>query len=420
MYVVLFVVLAFHTQDAPTKTVTRGSRRRANSESNSGRYHQPATMKWLKSILALGAFFVLVAGLSACGSGVPGDAVVQVAGNPISTKAFDHWMFVAAKGSTAQSPGAPVIVPSDPPQFKSCIAQVRAQVPTFAKGKKDAQIQAACKQLFTSLSGQVLDFLIRAYWYQASAYKMHIKVTDAQVQQAFNNAKKQQFPTETAFQSFLSSSGQTLQDIMFRVRVNQIYTKLLAKHRGTVTPAQIQAYYNAHPSQFGTPEKRDIRIIRTNKLAQAKAAKRALKRGRSWTVVAKKYSVDATTKSRGGLLPGVTKGQQEHALDTAAFSVAMNKVVGPIHGQFGYYVFEVTRIITPTKQSLAKATPLIRQILTGQTQTNAQTAVDNQAKKDWLKKTKCRSDFAMADCSGYKAPKTSSSATPPAQTSTTP
>ena len=34
-------------------------------------------------------------------------------------------------------------------------------------------------------------------------------------------------------------------DILFRVRVQQIYKKLLAKHPTTVTTAQIAAYYAA-------------------------------------------------------------------------------------------------------------------------------------------------------------------------------
>jgi len=122
--------------------------------------------------------------------------------------------------------------------------------------------------------------------------------------------------------------------------------------------------------------------------------------------VAKKYSVDTATKNKGGLLVGVTKGQEEQALDTAAFSAPTGKVIGPIHGTFGYYVFEVTSIKKSTQQTLDQATPLIKQILQGQSQTNAQTAVDNQVKKAWLSKTKCRSTYAMADCSGYKAPKT--------------
>jgi foldase protein PrsA len=370
-----------------------------------------------KSIMALGAFFVLAIGLSACGGGVPGDSVVSMAGNPISTQAFKHWMFVAAKGSSQQSPGAPIIVPTDPPGFTGCIAQVRKQIPSLSK-RTDAQLKSDCSQLFTSLKGQVLDFLIRAYWYQATAAKLKIKVTNAQVQTAFQSAKKAQFPTETAFQQFLTQSGQTLQDILFRVRVNQIYQKLLARHKATVTPAQIQTYYSSHTSQFGTPESRNIRIVRTNKLSQANAAKAALKRGQSWTSVAKKYSVDNATKNKGGLLSGVTKGQQEQALDTAAFSASVNKLTGPIHGQFGYYVIDVVSIKKATQQSLAQATPLIKQILTGQQSTGAQTAVDNQAKKDWLHKTTCRSAYSMNDCSGYKAPKAAATSTP--GTATTP
>jgi hypothetical protein len=76
-------------------------------------------MKSFRSILALCAFFVLAAGLSACGGGIPGNSVADMAGNPVSTQAFDHWMYVAAKGNASQSPGAPVIVPNDPPDFKS-------------------------------------------------------------------------------------------------------------------------------------------------------------------------------------------------------------------------------------------------------------------------------------------------------------
>jgi hypothetical protein len=54
------------------------------------------------------------------------------------------------------------------------------------------------------------------------------------------------------------------------------------------------------------------------------------------------------------------------------------------------------------------ATPSIRQTLTSQSQTNAQNKVDAQAKKNWLSQTHCRSNYSMADCSGYKAPKGSS------------
>ena len=137
-----------------------------------------------------------------------------------------------------------------------------------------------------------MDFLIKSYWYQAEADRLGIKVTDAQVQQVFNTDKKQQFPTAAAFNQFLTQSGQTMEDILYRVRVNEIFKKLLAKHQTTVTAAAIAAYYRATPRQFGSPETRDIRIVRTTTAKQAAAAKAALDSGQSWKAVAKKYSID--------------------------------------------------------------------------------------------------------------------------------
>jgi foldase protein PrsA len=372
--------------------------------------------KSIRCVTALGAFFVLAAVVAGCGSAIPSNSVASVAGNPISTQAFDHWMFVAAKSQAAQSPGSPVIVPNDPPNFAHCIAEARADVPSLSSTPAKT-LRGECKQLFTSLSGTVMDFLIKGYWYQAEAAKENIHVTDKQVQAALTTAKTQQFKTPAEFNSFLSETGQTLADITFRFRINQLYTKLLAKQTKPVNAAAIQAYYNAHQSQFGTPESRDIRIVLAKSTADANAAKSALQSGQSWAVVANKYSTDPTSRKTGGLLKNVVQGEEDAALNQAAFAAPVDKLLGPVHGQFGYYVFEVVSIKKGTQQSLAQATALIRETLTGQQQTKAETAVDSTASKHWKSQTKCLSDYAMADCSGYKAPKSSTTGT---STSTAP
>ncbi len=361
--------------------------------------------------MALGAFFVIGVGMAGCGSGVPGDAVVNVAGNPISTQAFNHWMYVAAKSQAAQTPGSPVIVPNDPPNFTSCIAQAKADVPALAKSS-NATVRSECQQAFTALKAQVLDFLIKAYWYQADAAKLGIKVSNAEVQQQFDAAKKSQFGSNASgFTTFLSQTGQTVDDVLFRFRVNAILQKLIAKHSNTVTQADIQSYYNNHLSQFGTQETRSMKIVLASSAANAAAAKKALSSGQSWATVVKKYSTDPTTKSTGGVLNGVTKQQEDTALADASFSAPAGKLLGPVKGQFGYYVFEVTKITPATQQTLAEATPLIKQQLSSQSQTSAQTAVDNKAKSDWLSQTTCVAAYAMADCKGYKAPKTATTST---------
>ena len=343
--------------------------------------------------------------LSACGGGVPGNSVADVAGNPITTQAFNHWLYIAAESQASSTPGSPVIVPNDPPSFDRCIAQVRRQIPSLTKTASKT-LRADCKQLFTQYSSQVMDFLIKGYWYQAEAARDHVKVSNAQVQQAYITARNQQFPTAAAFNTFLKQTGQTINDVLFRFRINQIFSKLIAKRTTAITPATIQQYYSTHLTQFGTPQTLNLRIVLARTQGKANAAKAALSSGQSWSVVAKKYSIDPTSKNNGGRLVGVTKGQEDAALNAAAFSAPLNKLRGPVKGQFGYYVFEVTKITKATQESLARATPLIRQTLTGQQQTSAQTAVDSVARKHYLSQTSCRAQYAMADCSGYKAPKT--------------
>lgn len=363
-----------------------------------------------KTTAALGAVFALALTLTACGTSVPGNSVADVAGNPITMQAFNHWMYVAAKGSSQGS--SAVIVPNDPPSFANCISDARKSIPAVAK-QSDAELRSECSQLFTTLSSNVMQFLIQSYWYQAQAYQANIKVTDAEVQKEFSSEKNQQFPTEAEFQQFLTESGETLNDVLYRVKINLILQKLLKLHTTSVTPAQIEAYYNSHTSSYGKPESLDMRIIVAKSVADANAAKKALASGESWTTVAKKYSIDPTTKDTGGVLNGVTKGQQDAALDAAAFSAPQGKLQGPVKSQLasGYYVFEVTKITPATQQTLAQATPTIRSLLTTQAQNDAQNAVDDQVKSKWQSKTTCRQNYSINLCSGYKASSSSSSAT---------
>jgi foldase protein PrsA len=375
-------------------------------------------MRIPRVILALGAVLALAAGVAGCGSSVPGNAVAVMAGNPITIRAFDHWMFVAAKGTASSDPSAPVIVPIDPPGFKGCLAQVRKQLPSLKK-TPDKTIISECGQLFKQLSAQVMDFLIKSYWYQAEAHKLGITLTQAQLNKAFESAKKSNFHTAAQFKLYLKETGQTVPDILFRVRIQQLLKKLLSRHMPKITPAAISAYFKAHPTQFGTSETRDIRMVRAKTESRVLAAKSALKAGQSWKAVAKKYSVDTATKNDGGLLSGITAGEEEHALSVAAFAAPTGAIEGPIHGTFGWYVFEVTKIHPATHQTLKDATAEIKQLLNQQYGTKASTDVNAEVKKAWGKQTLCRALYSMDDCSGYKPPKTTSTTTPAPTTTTT-
>jgi foldase protein PrsA len=386
-------------------------------------------MKSLRSILALCAFFVVAALIvSACGSSsssssakagsVPSTDAAVVAGNPITKRAVLHWMYVDAKGEAAQDPGAPVIVPTDPPEFPKCIAQVKKEIPTLAK-ESDAKIRTACQSAFTSYSQAVMGFLITGYWYQGTAHKLGITLTPKQLQAAIVKAKAASgIKTAAAYKTFLSTSGYTADDISFRIRISTIYSKLLKRHPTAVTSAEIASYYAAHKSSYGSAEKLNLRIVLAKTQANANAAKSALQGGQSWDAVAKKYSIDPTTKDTGGLEKGITANQQDAALSKAAFAAPLNKLQGPVKGQFGYYVFTVLQKTPATQETLKQASAAIKKTLTTSKQTAAEKAVNALASSQWKSSTVCSKLFAITDCANYVKPPASTTATAPTTTPT--
>jgi foldase protein PrsA len=370
-----------------------------------------------RTSLALGAFFVIAVAVSACGGGLPGNSVATVGNIKITKDQYQHWLPVYAKQDAAQAPGTPTSVP-DAPAFTKCIADYRKTLPAQPKGKpkiSDAQIKKQCQTTYNKLRDETVTFLIQSQWLEGETKDKKLTVTDKSIQQQFKTIKQQQYPQEAAFQSFLKSSGLTIPDILYRLKLSGLSNKLqqqIVKGKNNVTQAQIAQYYNSHKSQFAQPEKRDLLIVLTKAQGQANQAKAALQHGQSWKSVVKKYSTDQQSKLTGGLLQGVVKGQEDKALDAAAFNAPTGKLQGPIKGQFGYYVFQVKKITAGSTQSLKDATLAIRQQLISQGQ---QTAVNSYVKgfdKKWKDQTTCRKGFQVANlCKNSPKPKTTSTTT---------
>ena len=201
-----------------------------------------------------------------------------------------------------------------------------------------------------------------------------VKVTDAEVKKAFEEQKKQSFPKKGDYEKFLKTSGFTEEDILFRVRLEQLSNKLrekIVKGKDKVSDEQIEDYYNKNKKRFAQPERRDLRIVLTKTEAKANEAKAALEDGDSWKEVAKKYSIDQASKNQGGSLLAVAKGQQEPALDEAVFEAKKGELAGPVKTQFGQYVFQVQKITPASQQTLEQAKATIRGILASENQQKA-------------------------------------------------
>jgi len=366
----------------------------------------------LVAVTGVGATF------AACG-GVPGNSVATVDGETVTKEDFSHWLNVAAK-SSGQANAA---VPDPDADYAKCIAAKRKTTPAPAKGQPkvtDAALKTQCKQEYDQLRNQVLQLLISFKWIQGEAESQSVKVTDAEVKKSFGEQKKQSFPKDADYKKFLQTSGQTEADILQRVKLDLLSNKIrdkVVKGKDAVSDKAIEDFYNKNKARFAQPEKRDLRVVLTKNKAEADKAKAALESGDSWKEVAKKYSIDDTSKAAGGKLPAQAKGTLDKELDDAVFSADKNELVGPIKTQYGYYVFSVSDITEASQQTLAEAKETIKQTLQSQ---NQQTALDTFVKdftKRWKDKTECSDGYKTTDCkNGPKAtPTPAAAATDPTQ-----
>lgn len=383
--------------------------------------------KILRIAMALCAFFALSFTAVACGgddsssNDVPSNAVASVDGDAISKTDYDRWAGITAKSASAQ--GGTAVVP-DPPSYARCVAALQEQARSV-RGQRvpsTTALRAQCRQLDTQIRQQTMALLIQAIWFEKEAKDLGVTVTDADVQRVLTQTRRQSFPRRGDYERFLRTSGMTDRDVLFRLRINELGTAIsrkIERSAGDVSDAQITAYYNRNRAQFAVPERRDLEIILTRTEAQANAAKRAIESGTTWAAAARRFSTDALSKGNGGRLAGVARGQQDRALDTAAFGARRGVIVGPVRGQFGWYIVRVTGV-TPGRQStLAEARTQISELLRQQNSTRKLTEFGREFQTRWSKLTNCRREFVIDQfCSN--APKARTTSTAGGTVATTP
>lgn len=307
-----------------------------------------------------------------CGSDVPAGNVAKVGDSTVSKGDFQHWLRVVVASQRQQTGGkGPLKVP-------------KPGDPGYA-----------------SVRDQALQFLISARWIRGQAKEMGIGATPAEVKRQFEQTKEQSFSNERQYRKFLASSQMTQADINTRVEQDLLQQKIRQKVTGLDSKAsaeEIKAYYDQSKARFTQPERRDLRIVLNKDKEKVEKAKAELASGKGWKEVARKYSTDPASKSSAGKLPGVSKGQQEPALDKAVFAAKKGEVVGPIKTQFGYYLFTIEKIIPETTQSLKKARESIRSIIVAQRQQRLLDEFVQDFQSTWREQTQCADGFVVADC----------------------
>lgn len=197
----------------------------------------------------------------------------------------------------------------------------------------------------------VIEQLIEDRLILSEAKKLNIEVDERGVEARLADVKKR-FGSKEEFEHVLSGQGLTLKDLTTRYLEQMMIRGLIDRKVGskvTVSPVEINRYYDEHMNEFIQPEGITLRniLIRPKKdLAPEKAidlAKEILRRiqeGGDFALLAKEYS-EGPNASGGGLMGYVKKGDLLPEIESVVFNLKEGELSGIIQTSLGYHIFKV-------------------------------------------------------------------------------
>jgi peptidyl-prolyl cis-trans isomerase SurA len=179
---------------------------------------------------------------------------------------------------------------------------------------------------------------------------------DSEVSRYMASLQRQSGITDTEkFHDWVrQQSGRTFEDFQSEARNSATTREVIGQEVGrhiNVSDKEIQAYYDAHQSDFIREEKvflREILISTQNKdeAGMAAAKKKAdavaaqAKKGERFTELATNNS-DAATAKDGGSLGGYKKGELNGEIESAVWALPKGGITPPIKIATGYEIFKV-------------------------------------------------------------------------------
>jgi foldase protein PrsA len=246
------------------------------------------------------AIVVLGLALSACAGGSSAESsagvtVAQISGvASISKATLEHWMPVEATVVYQEYPTKPVpkgLIP-DPPDYAACIAYLATPPQKLsAEGTKEtpAQLKGRCERRYHEVRELTLNTLIVWHWTIGAGQALGMHVSDAEAKARLKEVNPRYFATEAQFQRYLKLTGQTLEDMLFRSKVQLYEVKILAK---------LEAIEKALPRGLSAKQ----RAAKLTQLASYEPPNKAWARK---TSCRRGYVVSACRQYKGSQPPGI-------------------------------------------------------------------------------------------------------------------
>jgi hypothetical protein len=127
----------------------------------------------------------------------------------------------------------------------------------------------------------------------------------------------------------------------------------------TVDPSDVRAYYERNRDRFRRRAARRVRHVLLPDEDAARAVVRRLERGEDLGTLAEAHSTDKGSRTRGGDLGDLHRGELTGPLEDAIFGAEVGAIVGPIQTEHGWHVARVEAAAEEGYVRFAEARPVI-------------------------------------------------------------
>lgn len=149
------------------------------------------------------------------------------------------------------------------------------------------------------------------------------------------------------FRRQLSARGISERLVIDEIKRQKASARLFAtitKRAKTATVAEARNYYERHKNDMRSSERREILNIVTSHRGQADKIAKLARAGFNFGRLAKRYSIDGSTRSNGGALGMVGADQLAPRYAKVAFEVSPHSVFGPVRTSHGWNIGKVVEV----------------------------------------------------------------------------
>jgi peptidyl-prolyl cis-trans isomerase C len=263
---------------------------------------------------------------------------------------------------------------SSPSPGPSATTSVAARVNGEPVGRDEVDRMVALSKLGSKplTDDQALEAVVRRHLLQREAARLGVTVKDAAVEQRLADVASGAGGTD-ALQQSLSGVGVTLDDYRTELRAALLAETLAArKFPGTAaTTADARAYFAGHRAQFAVPAAVRLQEIVTKTKGQAVQALRRLRKGDTFSAVARVLSADPQAREAGGDLGWVLVASLPQGLTGPIRQAAVGTVVGPLQALGGWHIDRVLGRRAARERSFAEVRSALVHDLTVKARTAA-------------------------------------------------